>query len=143
MPIKMSFQNVSGADGVPKAPTVRKWVAFACEGAAEINVRVVDEAEGQTLNRAYRGKDYATNVLTFDYALEPIVLADVVLCAPVVEREALEQGKPLVAHYAHLVVHGCLHAQGYDHETNLRDAHEMEALEVLLLGALGFDNPYE
>ena len=91
---------------------------------------------------AARHKDYATNVLTFDYTREPVVSADLVLCAPVVEREAREQGKPLVAHYAHLLVHGALHAQGYDHETGEGDALEMEALEILLLGALGFPDPY-
>jgi probable rRNA maturation factor len=81
-------------------------------------------------------------VLTFDYTREPVVSADLVLCAPVIEREAREQGKTLVEHYAHLLVHGTLHAQGYDHETHERDALEMEALEVLLMGALGFPNPY-
>jgi probable rRNA maturation factor len=94
------------------------------------------------LNREYRRKDYATNVLTFDYAREPVVSADLVLCAPVVEREAREQGKTLEAHYAHLLVHGALHAQGYDHETGERDALEMEALEILLLASLGYANPY-
>ena len=100
------------------------------------------EAEARALNAQYRHRDYATNVLTFDYEREPVIMADLVLCGPVVEREAREQGKPLQAHYAHLLVHGTLHAQGYDHETNERDALEMEALEVLLLGALGFPNPY-
>jgi probable rRNA maturation factor len=108
----------------------------------ELAVRIVGEAEGRALNRQYRGKDYATNVLTFDYAREPVVNADLVLCAPVVEREARDQGKPLEAHYAHLLVHGTLHAQGYDHETGEVDALEMEALEILLLGALGYPNPY-
>jgi probable rRNA maturation factor len=96
----------------------------------------------RALNREYRKKDYATNVLTFDYAREPVVMADLVLCAPVVAREAQEQGKSLEAHYAHLLVHGTLHAQGYDHETSERDALEMEALEILLMGALGLPNPY-
>ncbi len=105
-------------------------------------MRIVGEDEGRALNLQYRRKDYATNVLTFDYAREPLVSADLVLCAPVVEHEAREQGKTLEAHYAHLLVHGTLHAQGYDHETNERDALEMEALEILLLAALGFPNPY-
>ena len=105
-------------------------------------VRIVDENEARQLNRSYRGKDYATNVLTFDYARAPLVLADLVLCGPVVEREAREQGKTLQAHYAHLLVHGTLHAQGYDHKTHEGDALEMEALEVLLLCTLGFANPY-
>ncbi|MGZ5180927.1 MAG: rRNA maturation RNase YbeY [Ramlibacter sp.] len=126
---------------LPRAK-VRRWVGMALQRPAEIAVRIVGEAEGRALNAQYRRKDYATNVLTFDYAREPVVSADLVLCAPVVEREAREQGKPLVAHYAHLLVHGALHAQGYDHETGERDALEMEALEILLLGALGFPNPY-
>jgi probable rRNA maturation factor len=105
-------------------------------------VRIVGEAEARALNQQYRGKDYATNVLTFDYAREPWVMADLVLCGPVVEREAKEQRKTLQEHYAHLLVHGTLHAQGYDHESGERDALEMETLEILLLGALGFGNPY-
>jgi probable rRNA maturation factor len=105
-------------------------------------VRIVGAEEGQSLNRQYRGKDYATNVLTFDYTRAPVVSADLVLCAPVVEREAKEQGKTLEAHYAHLLVHGTLHAQGYDHETGEKDALEMEALEILLMGVLGYPNPY-
>ena len=90
----------------------------------------------------FRQKDYATNILTFDYATEPVVCADLVLCGPVVAREAAEQGKPLHNHYAHLLIHGALHAQGYDHETNERDALEMEALEILLMGALDLPCPY-
>jgi probable rRNA maturation factor len=100
-------------------------------------------AEGRTLNREYRHKDYATNVLTFDYTQEPVVSADLVLCAPVVAMEAKEQGKTLEEHYAHLLVHGTLHAQGYEHETNEVDALEMEALEVLLMEGMGYGNPYE
>ncbi len=123
-------------------PRVRRWVAMALARPAEIAVRIVGAEEGQALNRQYRGKDYATNVLTFDYTREPVVSADLVLCAPVVEREAKAQGKSLEAHYAHLLVHGTLHAQGYDHETGDADALAMEALEVLLLGALGYPNPY-
>ncbi len=120
----------------------RRWVALALQRPGELAVRIVGEQEGRALNRQYRGKDYATNVLTFDYAREPIVNADLVLCAPVIEREAGEQGKTLEAHYAHLLVHGALHAQGYDHEGDERGALEMEALEVLLLGVLGYPNPY-
>jgi probable rRNA maturation factor len=107
-----------------------------------MTVRIVDTEEGQALNSSYRKKNYATNVLTFDYAQAPMVMADLVLCAPVVAAEAKEQGKSLQEHYAHLLIHGALHAQGYDHESNERDALEMEALEVLLMGSLGFDNPY-
>ncbi|HZY18844.1 MAG TPA: rRNA maturation RNase YbeY [Ramlibacter sp.] len=121
---------------------VRRWMAAALERPGEIAVRIVGEDEGRALNREYRRKDYATNVLTFDYTRDPVVSADLVLCAPVLEREAREQGKPLEAHYAHLLVHGTLHAQGYDHEAGERDALEMEALEILLLGSLGFPNPY-
>ena len=121
---------------------VKQWIGHALAGPGEIAVRIVGEEEGRALNLQYRSKDYATNVLTFDYAREPVVMADLVLCAPVVEREALEQGKTLQAHYAHLLVHGALHAQGYDHEAGERDALKMEALEILLLGSLGFANPY-
>ena len=105
-------------------------------------MRIVDAGEGQALNRQFRGKDYATNVLTFEYSQQPVVHADLVLCAPVIEREAQAQGKTLEAHYAHLLVHGTLHAQGWDHEAGEREALEMEALEVLLMGALGYANPY-
>ncbi len=121
---------------------VKRWITQALQSDAELTVRVVGEEEAQTLNRDYRQKDYATNVLTFDYTQAPVVTADLVLCGPVVAREAAAQGKTLQAHYAHLLVHATLHAQGYDHETNERDALEMEALEILLLAAMGFDNPY-
>lgn len=121
---------------------VQRWMRHALQRPAEITVRVVGLDEGRALNRDYRHKDYATNVLTFDYEREPMVMADLVLCGPVVAREAMEQGKDLQAHYAHLLVHATLHAQGYDHETNERDALEMEALEVLLMQSLGFANPY-
>jgi probable rRNA maturation factor len=120
---------------------VSRWMRAALEAPAEIAVRIVDADEGRSLNRDYRGKDYATNVLTFDYARDPVVHADLVLCAPVVEREAHEQGKTIEAHYAHLLVHGTLHAQGYDHE-RARDAKVMEAREREILAALGFADPY-
>lgn len=122
--------------------SVTRWIRHALQRDAEITVRIVGAEEGQTLNRDYRDKDYATNVLTFDYTQEPVVTADLVLCAPVVEREAREQGKTLQAHYAHLLIHATLHAQGYDHETSEEDAQEMEAEEIRLLGALGYDTPY-
>ena len=122
--------------------SVARWIRHALQSDAEITVRIVGAEEGQTLNRDYRGKDYATNVLTFDYTQAPVVTADLVLCAPVVEREAQENGKNLQAHYAHLLVHGALHAQGYDHETGEEDAQAMEALEIKILAGLGFDNPY-
>ena len=121
---------------------VTRWIRHALQSDAEITVRIVDAQEGQALNRDYRKKDYATNVLTFDYTMEPIVTADLVLCAPVVAQEAKDQGKTLQAHYAHLLVHGALHAQGWDHESSEEDAQVMELREVEILTRLGFDNPY-
>jgi len=121
---------------------VARCIRHALSDDAEITVRIVSEAEGHALNHSYRRKDYATNVLTFDYAQVPIVIADIVLCAPVVAAEAKAQGKTLQAHYAHLLVHGTLHAQGWDHETSAKDAREMEAYEVDILAELGFKNPY-
>ena len=121
---------------------VTRAIRHALADDAEITVRIVGEEEGRALNMGYRKKDYATNVLTFDYEQEPVVMADLVLCAPVVAREAKEQGKTLAAHYAHLLVHGTLHAQGWDHETSLKDAHAMEAREADILAGLGFPNPY-
>ena len=120
---------------------VQRWLRAALEAPAEITVRIVDEDEGRALNHGYRRRDYATNVLTFDYQREPVVVADLVLCAPVVAREAREQRKTLEAHYAHLLVHGALHAQGWDHE-RVADARRMEARETQLLAALGFADPY-
>jgi len=122
--------------------SVTRWIRHALQRDAEITVRIVDAAEGQALNRDYRHKDYATNVLTFDYSQAPVVSADLVLCAPVVARQAQEQGKSLQAHYAHLLVHGTLHAQGWDHETSSKDAQAMEARETQILARLGFDDPY-
>ena len=120
---------------------VARWVRAALEAPGEITVRVVGEDEGRALNRDYRAKDYATNVLTFDYSAEPVVAADLVLCAPVLEREAADAGVTLQAHCAHLLVHGALHAQGFDHEDDDAAA-AMEARESALLAALGFDDPY-
>jgi probable rRNA maturation factor len=111
--------------------------------SAEITVRIVDTEEGQALNASYRKKDYATNVLTFNYMQAPHVAADLVLCAPVVAKEAKENKKTLAAHYAHLLVHGALHAQGFDHETSDADADAMETLEVQILADMGIANPYK
>src|SRR5688572_23490065 len=137
-----AFPRAAAHRALLKRAKVTLWVGHALARPGELAVRIVGEDEGRALNRQYRGKDYATNVLTFDYTREPVVAADLVLCGPVVEREAREQGKTLEAHYAHLLVHGTLHAQGYDHETGERDALEMEAVEILLLGVLGYPNPY-
>jgi metalloprotein, YbeY family len=123
-----------------------RWLRAALDEAlqaAEITVRVVGEDEGRQLNRDFRGKDYATNVLTFDYCHAPVLQADLVLCAPVLAREAAALDKPLADHYAHLLVHGALHAQGWDHETSEADAEAMEAQETRILAALGVPNPYE
>ncbi|APW45564.1 rRNA maturation RNase YbeY [Rhodoferax antarcticus] len=120
---------------------VAKWIRHALQSEAEITVRIVDAEEGQALNRDYRHKDHATNVLTFDYTQEPIVTADLVLCAPVVAQEAKEQNKTLEEHYAHLLVHGTLHAQGWDHNED-EDAQVMELRESEIMARLGFENPY-
>jgi probable rRNA maturation factor len=120
---------------------VARWVRSALALPGEIAVRIVDEDEGRRLNREFRGKDYATNVLTFNYTYEPVVAADLVLCAPVVECEAQVAGITLLAHYAHLLVHGTLHAQGYDHETEA-EARVMESRESELLPQLGFADPW-
>ena len=143
--LSLQFARIDHADihraALPRHKVLR-WVRHALDLPGEITVRIVDTEEGQSLNRDYRHKDYATNVLTFDYTQEPVVSADLVLCAPVVEKEAQEQGKSLQAHYAHLIVHGTLHAQGWDHEHDEEDAQAMEARESVVLMRLGFDDPY-
>lgn len=147
--LALELQNASEQAGVPSETDIHRWAAAALEGRrdpAELSVRVVDEAEGRELNAAWRGKDYATNVLSFPAELPEALglplLGDLVLCAPVVAREAAEQGKPLDAHWAHLVVHGCLHLIGYDHETDA-DAGIMEALETEIMARLGYADPYQ
>ena len=121
---------------------VSRWLKAALQRDAELTVRVVDTEEGRALNQGYRGRDYATNVLTFAYSQAPTVQADLVLCAPVVAREAREQGKTLADHYAHLLVHGALHAQGHDHEESRAQARAMERLETAILADLGVADPY-
>jgi probable rRNA maturation factor len=141
-PLTLSLQFADPADrALLPRHRVARWIRAALEAPAEITVRIVGADEAQALNRAYRAKDYATNVLTFDYARGPVVVADLVLCAPVLRREARENGVALDAHYAHLLVHGTLHAQGYDHEDDA-EARVMEARETELMRALGFADPY-
>jgi len=118
-----------------------RWARAALAGGGVVTIRLVDADEGQTLNRDYRGKDYATNVLSFPYETTPRVIGDLVICPNVVAREAGEQNKPLAAHYAHLTVHGMLHLQGLDHD-NDDDAQAMEDEERKILAALGFTDPY-
>ena len=118
-----------------------RWLRAALDAPALITVRVVGAIEGLALNLDYRGENHATNVITFDYERAPTVSADLVLCAPVVAHEARELGIDVAAHYAHLLVHGALHAQGFDH-LKRKDARVMEAREVAILAALGFANPY-
>ncbi len=143
--LSLQFARFDGAtehrEALPRHKVAR-WIRHALALDAEITVRIVGEDEGRQLNRDYRQKDYATNVLTFDYTQEPVVTADLVLCAPVVAREAVEQNKTLAEHYAHLLVHGALHAQGWDHETSEEDAQEMEAYETEIMAGLGFADPY-
>jgi probable rRNA maturation factor len=139
--LALSLQFADAADRrlLPRH-RVARWLAAALERPAELTVRIVDAVEGRALNRDFRGKDYPTNVLTFDYQREPTVVADLVLCAPVVRSEAAEQGLALEAHYAHLLVHGALHAQGWDHEAEA-EAEAMEAREREVLAGLGYAGP--
>lgn len=140
--LHLAVQYAVEASGLPSRPRVRRWVRAACTRAAEVTVRFVDAEEGRALNAAYRGKDYPTNVLSFPYRSRAPMQGDLVLCLPVLAREAAEQGKPLAAHCAHLIVHGMLHLQGYDHETGAEDAERMEARERKILAGLGFPDPY-
>ena len=138
--LSLQFADATDRAVLPRHKVAR-WVRAALEWPGEITVRIVGADEGRALNRDYRAQDHATNVLTFDYAHSPVVAADLVLCAPVVQREAVELGIALQAHYAHLLVHGTLHAQGHDHELDA-PARVMEARETEILLALGFDDPY-
>jgi probable rRNA maturation factor len=142
MALTLAIQGRSAFEGLPARTTLQRWVAAALGRGAEITLRFVGVAEGRRLNRAYRDKDYATNVLTFDYAHAPVVRADIVLCVPVVRREARERRKPFREHLAHLVVHGVLHAQGLEHDS-ATGARAMEAREVAILARLGFGDPYK
>lgn len=138
--LALTVQFASTFEPRPTRPQLRRWALAALDEDADVTLRLVDEEEGRALNRDYRGKDYATNVLTFPLNDEPL-MGDIVLCAPVVAKEAQEQEKSLDAHFAHLVVHGMLHLQGYDHETD-GDAEEMEQLETQILNKLGYADPY-
>jgi len=138
----ITLQLAARGRGLPTPAQVRRWAAAALARAAEVTVRIVGAAEARRLNRAYRGRDYATNVLSFPYdSGRGMLRGDIVLCAPVTRREARAQGKTLEAHFAHLIVHGLLHLQGHDHERP-REAARMEALEKKLLAKLGYADPY-
>ena len=141
-PLQLSLQFADpSARAVLPRHRVQRWLRAALQAPAQITVRIVGVDEGLALNRDFRGQSHATNVLTFDYERDPLVVADLVLCAPVVAAEALAQGLPLQDHYAHLLVHGALHAQGMDHIEEA-DALQMEARESQLMLALGFADPY-
>ncbi len=139
--LSLAVQYASSAQGLPTRAQFRRWIMAALERDAQITLRIVDETEGHALNRDYRGKDYATNVLTFVYDDIGHLSGDIVICACVVEREAREQHKDLRAHFAHLTVHAVLHLQGYEHD-NETDAVAMEARETAILMKLGYADPY-
>jgi probable rRNA maturation factor len=150
--LSISVQFASKAKHLPTRAQVRRWALAAHRGAgvaadAMVTIRYVDEKEGRALNLQFRGKDYATNVLTFvhdgaPFADESAYSADIVICSPVIAREAREQKKPVAAHHGHMVLHGMLHAQGFDHEDSV-EAEAMEAIEIALLRRFRIDNPYE
>jgi len=139
--LALTIQGREQFADLPARSTLRRWIALALPGAALITLRFVAAREARKLSLAYRRRDHATNVLTFDYQHSPVVQADIVICVPVARREARMQGKPLRHHFAHLVLHGALHAAGHDH-LRARDARTMEALEVALLQRLRIPNPY-
>jgi probable rRNA maturation factor len=139
--LSLSTQFATQQANMPSKAQFKKWAKAALRVDTEVTIRIVDEAEGRALNLAYRGKDYATNVLTFAITETPYLLGDIVICAPIVATEAAEQNKPLEAHYAHLTVHGVLHLHGYDHEIDAQAA-LMESIEIQILAKLGYANPY-
>ena len=139
--LKLSIQFATDYLSLPTRAQLRKWAKAALRVDTEVTIRVVDEIEARALNSQYRGRDYATNVLTFALTEEPILMGDIVICAPVVAAEASAQGKELMAHYAHLTVHGILHLHGYDHEIETQ-AELMESIEIQILAKLGYANPY-
>ena len=139
--LKFSLQIASKMAEIPAKNLFRKWAKAALRVDTEVTIRLVDEAEGRALNLAYRNKDYATNVLTFTITETPHLMGDIVICAPVVIKEATEQGKTIAAHFAHLTVHGILHLHGYDHEIEAQ-AELMEAIEIQIMTKLGYANPY-
>jgi len=140
--LSLTVQYASKAENLPTRHQFRRWTKAALQHDAQIVFRIVDEAEGRELNRNFRGKDYAPNVLTFVYDEEKPLYGDIVVCAPVVEREAGEQRKDLSAHYAHLAVHAILHLQGYEHEEDAAAA-AMEARETAIMIKLGYADPYQ
>jgi probable rRNA maturation factor len=141
--LSLTIQYASVAQNLPSRLQLRRWINAALDRDATITLRIVDTKEGRELNRAYRKKDYATNVLTFVYEESPngVLSGDIVLCAPVIAKEARAQRKPLMHHYAHLVTHGALHLQGYDHEADAA-AKVMEQREIALLSRMKIPNPY-
>ena len=139
--ILLSTQFASSQTNLPTPKQFRKWAKAALRVDTEVTIRIVDEDECRALNSTYRGKDYATNVLTFPLADEPHLIGDIVLCAPIVAAETIAQNKSLEAHYAHLTVHGVLHLHGYNHEIEAQ-AQLMETIEIQILAKLGYANPY-
>ncbi len=139
---QIAVQNASTARNVPTPARIRQWARAALSVDAQVTIRIVGQAEGRLLNRSYRRKDYATNVLTFVFRDHAPLEGDLALCAPVITREARMQRKPVTAHYAHMIVHGLLHLQGYDHENN-QDAAVMERRERTLLARFGYPDPYQ
>jgi len=140
--LNLSVQYACNESGLPSRAQIRLWARAALAGGGQVTVRYVDADEGRTLNRDYRGKDCATNVLSFVYENGALTVGDLVVCAPVVAAEAAAQRKSAAAHHAHLIVHGMLHLQGYDHETSAADAERMEQKEREILAGLGYPDPY-